>query len=423
MEVNIRYRSYVGEREIAIDLGDGADVEIVSPLDSGTALSDDEIVKALDLPFEPGSGTLYIINDLDRPTPTERLFALLASRYPKALLGDVVIATGAHKISGSIEEIGKRLLGGLSDSFSGKIHFHDSTADPMTSVGGTPRGTVVEVSSRLFEYDNIIALGSVEPHWFAGYTGGRKSIVPGVASFETIRMNHSLALSPDAGPTVTVGNPVYEDLQDAASLVVRKIEGDADHAAVIGINVISRENEIYGISCGPILDSIASLFDRVEEIYIRKAEPSDIAVAVAESPMDRDLYQAMKSFENVRGAIKEGGSYILVASCPDGVGPPHFSETMELASERNFIEKRLAGEYRLGDHKFKNPFDFINRGGTMTVVSEALSRARGGGVGFFTICETVEEAVRIEMGRHENSKDDIRTLVVKDAVNLVVVAK
>lgn len=428
MKVDIRYRSYVGEREIAVDFGEGVDLEVISPSDTGAALSDGEIIDALGLPFDPGPGTLYIVNDLDRPTPTERLLALLARRYPGALSGDVIFATGAHKISGSTEDIGRRLLGRLYDSFAGRIYCHDSTADPTVPVGTTPRGTIVDVSSRLFGYDNIVAIGSVEPHWFAGYTGGRKSIVPGIASFETIRQNHSLALSPGIGPAVTTGNPVYEDLQDAATLILEEMGGNAGDAVVVGVNVVSRGDGVYAIFCGPILDSIAPLFDRVGEIYIKKEKPADIVIAIAEAPMDRDLYQAMKSFENVRSVIKGGGSYILVALSPDGVGPPHFSETMELASEKNSIVEHLSGEYRLGDHKFKNPLDFINGGGTITVVSELLYRmsgriSSGREVGFARVCETLEGALEIEMERHRDIDGDVRVLVVKDAVNLVVMAK
>jgi nickel-dependent lactate racemase len=423
MKSVIRYRSCEGEREVTIDPGDGADLKVVSPTEGVDVLTDGEIVEGLELPFEPGAGTLYIVNDLDRPTPTERLLGLLAGRYPGALSGDVIVATGAHRITGTTGETGRRLLGGLYDSFSGRIHFHDSTADPTIPVGRTPRGTMVEVSGRLFNYDNVVAVGSVEPHWFAGYTGGRKSLVPGVASFETIRENHSLALSGGAGPTVTKGNPVYEDLQDAASLAVKRLgEGGA---AVIGANVVTRGSDILGVSCGPILDSIAPLFDKVGEIYLKEAEPSDIIVAIAEAPMDRDLYQAMKSFENVRGAIKGGGSYILVASCPDGVGPPHFSGTMGLASEGDALAARFSGGYRLGDHKFKNPIDFIGGGGTMTVVSEALYLYRKGRtgkeVGFFSVCGDLDTALKRVVKRHGGKV--VRILVVMDAVNLVVKPK
>ncbi|MBN1573915.1 MAG: DUF2088 domain-containing protein [Deltaproteobacteria bacterium] len=425
MKVVVRYRSYGGEREVTIDPGtpsDSVDLEVVSPAEGVKALTDGEIVEALNLPFEPGTGTLYIVNDLDRPTPTERLLRLLAGRYPGAHSGDVIVATGAHKVPDSVKEAERRILGRLSDSFSGRIHFHDSTADPKVLVGRTPRGTKVEVSSRLFEYDNIVAVGSVEPHWFAGYTGGRKSIVPGVASFETIRQNHFLALSKGSGPVVTAGNPVYEDIQDAASLVVKRLK--EKNVEVFGINVVSRGENIHGVFCGPILDSITPLFDKVEYIYIKEADRADIVIAVAEAPMDRDLYQAMKSFENVRGAIKMGGSYILVASCPDGVGPPHFSETMGLASRGDALTERLSGGYRLGDHKFKNPIGFIDGGGTMTVVSEALSRTGyGGEAGFFTVCGTLKDALRKEVERQGGGGGDVRVLVVMDAVNLVVVPK
>jgi nickel-dependent lactate racemase len=219
---------------------------------------------------------------------------------------------------------------------------------------------------------------------------------------------------------VTKGNPVYEDLQDATSLVVERLKEKGK--AVFGINAVSRGDDIHGIFCGPILESIAPLFDNVGEIYIKEAESSDIVVAMAEAPMDRDLYQAMKSFENVRGAIKDRGSYILVASCPDGVGPPHFSETMELASRGDALAKHLSGGYRLGDHKFKNPIDLIDGGGTMTVVSESLYQT-GKEVGFFTICDELDTALKIELERFRVGDGDIRVLVVRDAVNLVIMPK
>jgi lactate racemase len=426
MKTKISYKSAKGEQEINIDF-QRINIEVVSPSVPATKLDDNQIIDFLILPFEPGKGTLYIINDLDRPTPTVRLLTLLEKRYPKALLGDVLVATGAHKLDSSVEDVGKKLLGGLYGAFLGRIFFHDSRNDPTVLVGKTPKGTVVEVSQRLFEYEKVVAIGSVEPHWFAGYTGGRKSLVPGIASFETIRQNHSLALADGVGPLITFGNPLYEDLDDATDLVVSGAKKRVANSTIVGVNTISKDDDIFGISNGPILghskSSISSLFDKVNEIYIKKAKPADItfdiAIAIAEAPMDRDLYQAMKSFENVRGTIKRGGSYILVASCIDGIGPPHFAQTMALSADKNDFENRLSGEYRLGDHKFKNPLDFIKDGGTISVVSEELLKIGGtDGVGFTRIFDNLDDALETEMRRHDSG--DVKVLVVKDAVNLVV---
>ena len=439
----------MGEREIIIDFQDidlrggdsqggdlrEVDIEVISPYVPADKLDDSEIVDSLTLPFEPGKGTLYIINDLDRPTPTVRLLALLKKRYPKALSGDVLVATGAHRLDGTVENVGRRLLGRLYDSFAGRIFFHDSRNDPTVLAGRTPRGTEVEVSQRLFEYEKVVAIGSVEPHWFAGYTGGRKSLVPGIASFETIRQNHSLALADGVGPLMTSGNPLYEDLEDAAALVVSGLKKERANSTIVAVNTISKGNDIYGISNGPLLANgpilepreslISSLFDKVNEIYIKKVKSADIAIdidiaiAIAEAPMDRDLYQAIKSFENVRGVIKRGGSYILVATCTDGIGPPHFAETMALSANRSDLEKRLSGEYRLGDHKFKNPLDFIKEGGTISVVSEELTKiGETGDVGFARVFDNLDEALKTEMRRHKDG--DVKVLIVKDAVNLVV---
>jgi nickel-dependent lactate racemase len=369
--------------------------------------------------------TLFIINDLDRPTPTKRILSIFATRYPEARAGTVLVATGAHRIAGSVDAVGGALLGDLYPSFAGRFLIHDAVSDPMEHLGATSRTTPVEISRRFLEHETVVAIGSVEPHWFAGHTGGRKSLVPGIAAFETIRLNHRLALHAGAAPLATVGNPVHEDLTDAARLALaRHADRYRSDAGISFVNTVGRDDSVFSVAVGS-LDSSCGLWDSVDAIYRKESPALDIAVAVASAPMDRTLYQAMKSFENIRVAIKPGGTYILVACCVDGLGPADFSETLGLSDDTELVANHLRGEYRLGDHKFIHPLEFMGSGGSMMVVSKQLAGAdRKGKVGFFSRYDSIDSALSAATARRgasDNGTGDRRIGIFMDAVNLVTV--
>ena len=420
MRVKIEYQASDGAVEDTIGLPSDANVENISPSWPKKILNDGEITSKVKLPFDPGKNTLYIINDLDRPTPTEKLLRLLSIKYSDALSGDVLAATGAHKVSYPTETLAKMLLGKISSKFSGRFFVHSATSDPIFSCGTTSRGTSVEVSKRLLEYENVVTIGSVEPHWFAGYTGGRKSLVPGVASFETIRQNHSLALDDGIGPLITSNNPVFEDLNEATALILEKIT-DIGGPKIHSINCVSHNNDIFFISSSLVIESINPLISDVNKIYIKYTSPADIVIAIACAPMDRDLYQAMKSFENVRTSLRSKASFILVASCAEGIGPPHFSRTMELSRNPDLLKKHLSGKYTLGDHKFKNPLRFIEGGGSLCLVSKNLSRKKSSeAAGFFSTFGDIDSALDMEISFIEKIKaGPIDILIITDAVNIV----
>lgn len=421
MSVKIKYQATDETVEDTILLPSDVHVERISPSWPKKLLSDEEIISAIELPFDPGRNTLYIINDLDRPTPTEKVLRLLSKRYPETLSGDILVAAGAHKISHPTEALAKMLLRGLSSEFAGRFFIHDSARDQTFFSGITVRGTKVEVSLRLLNYKNVVTIGSVEPHWFAGYTGGRKSLIPGIASFETIRQNHSLALLDGVGPLTTSKNPVFDDLNEGTILILEKLK-DKGGPEVHSINCVARKNDIFSISSSPITESLNPLIFDVNTIYRKYTAPTDIVIAIACAPMDRDLYQAMKSFENVRTSIKPKASFILVASCPEGIGPPHFTRTMTLSKNLDLLKEHLLGEYTLGDHKFKNPLRFIEGGGVLSLVSKNLvDSKKSKDVGLFSIFGNINSALYKEINRVKTIKNGpIDVLIINDAVNMVV---
>lgn len=292
--------------------------------------------------------------------------------------------------------------------------------DPTFSCGNTSRRTRVEVSHKLLEYKNVVTIGSVEPHWFAGYTGGRKSLIPGVASFETIRQNHSLVLQDGVGPLITTNNPVFEDLNEATLLILEKIN-DIGGPEIHSINCVSHNDDIFSISSSTVIESMNPLIPDVNKIYRKYTQPADIVIAIASAPMDRDLYQAAKSFENVRTSLRLRASFILVASCMEGIGPPHFSRTMELSRNLDLLKEHLSGEYALGDHKFKNPLRFIEGGGSLCLVSKNLAGKKNSEeVGLFSTFRDISSALDTEISRIKKFRNGpIDILIIIDSVNIV----
>ncbi len=129
-----------------------------------------------------------------------------------------MVATGTHKKSS--EEGCRTIFGALWPEVKDRVQFHDCRQEGgMIFLGETSRGTRVLINQEIMMADRLLVIGSVEPHYFAGYTGGRKAILPGVAAHSSIVANHSLAMDLNAQPLRLAGNPVHEDLEEALRLL------------------------------------------------------------------------------------------------------------------------------------------------------------------------------------------------------------
>ena len=297
---------------------------------------------------EKSRDILIIVNDGTRPTPTaEVLRHILPFLRDKLQSGkvSVLIATGTHRAP--TEEEFRFIFGQHLSAFKGHIHSHDSLHDPMTDYGTTIRKTRVLINSLLEEADGIVTINSVEPHYFAGYTGGRKSIVPGAAGFETIEHNHSFALSGDAQALRLKGNPVHEDLEEALGLFLETGK------RVFSIQmVLDRHHRIYEASAGNIMNSFYEAAGYAEEVFsVPIREKADIVITAASPPMDLNLYQAQKALEHGRLALKKRGIIILVSECRNGVGNNTFLRLMEEGGSPERVMEIVRENYRLGYHK------------------------------------------------------------------------
>lgn len=289
----------------------------------------------------PGS-LLVIVNDGTRPTPTRFIMDAIGEDLAK-VGASFLIATGSHRAP-TLKEYGF-IFGSWYDRFRDRVHVHDSKAmEDMDYYGRTGRGTELYLNSLVGKAGKILVIGSVEPHYFAGYTGGRKAFLPGVAAFCSIEQNHKLALSPDACTLALEGNPVHEDLMEAAELI---------KAPVYSImTVLDREHEIDSVCAGDLKKSFTDAVKAAEAIFTAPlAEKADIVVTAAPYPMDVDLYQSQKAIDNAKIALKDGGTMILVSACREGIGGEAFARLLSSASTPDEVLKKIEAGFKLGYHK------------------------------------------------------------------------
>jgi nickel-dependent lactate racemase len=293
-----------------------------------------------------GRRILVIINDATRPTPTEVILAGLLPVFKETGLGpenfSLLVATGAHRAP--TEQEYRQILGRFFEKLRPRCFYHDARNDEMADIGTTRNGTPMLLNKRLFEADRIIATGSVEPHYFAGFTGGRKAFLPGIAAYKTIEANHRQALSPKAHSLALEGNPVHEDMMDALPLI---------KAPVFSVmTVLDKEQGVAAVTAGDLMASFYKAVEIARKIFcVAVSSKADIVVSVAKFPMDIDLYQSQKAIDNGAVALKDGGTLILVSSCRDGIGDETYAGLLaESSSPADAIERIKAG-YRLGYHK------------------------------------------------------------------------
>lgn len=288
---------------------------------------------------------VFIVNDGTRPTPTRKILKRI---YPKIKDKDLlfIVATGCHRAP-TVEEwhfiLGEEIYEDLKAK--DRLRSHDSRNDEMVYLGESKNGTKMYLNKLVAEAKKVCAIGSVEPHYFAGYTGGRKAFLPGVAKYETIQQNHLLALHPNAQALSLEGNPVHEDMMDAMSVL-----GHIDVFAIM--SVLDSDHDICFVSAGDLSDTFYASIDKADEVFcVNIPKKADIVISVAPYPMDIDLYQSQKALDNGKLALNEGGILIMVAKCRTGIGEEGFFKLMSSAPNAQAVLDKIKCGYKLGYHK------------------------------------------------------------------------
>ena len=309
--------------------------------------------KAINAPLGQGSleafveqsrRLLVIVNDASRPTPTKTVLSEISDILRSHPDLEFLVATGAHRAPTPEEYT--YIFGDLYEEFKSKIFAHDARKDSdMAYLGRSKRGTEIYLNKMVKEANGIIVIGSVEPHYFAGYTGGRKAFLPGVASYKTIEMNHKHALSAEAKSLALAGNPVHDDMADAMALL--------SGIRVFSIQtVLTGDHRIYAATAGDLTASFDAAIEKANEIFcVRCERKGNIVVTAAPYPMDIDLYQSQKALENGKLALEEGGVIILLSKCRMGVGEDAFLKLLSSAKDCKDVMAKIERGYKLGYHK------------------------------------------------------------------------
>lgn len=291
------------------------------------------------------SKILIIVNDITRPTPYEIILPpLLDELHQIGIKKENIIfmvATGIHR-SNSQEEI-KEIFG--ENIFSAyKFINHDCDNPRQKDLGKLKSGNNLWVDPIILDTDFIITTGVIVPHYFSGFSGGRKSILPGICGRKTIEANHAQMVHYDARAGNLKGNPVHQEMQEAAEKV----------GVDFNINVVTDEShKIVEIVAGKLLTSWQQGVEVCKKIYLCPIEKkAEVVIASAGGyPKDINVYQAQKALNNAYQAIKPGGTIILTAECLEGYGEATFEKWIEEANTPDDIIKRLKNKFVLGGHK------------------------------------------------------------------------
>ena len=337
---------------------------------------------------------LIIVNDITRPTPYEVILPPLLDELHQIGIKKeniiFIIATGIHR-SNSPEEI-KEMFGENIVSVY-KFLNHDCDDPNLKDLGNLESGNKLWVDPIVSDIDFIITTGVIVPHYFAGFSGGRKSILPGICGRKTIESNHAQMVHHNARAGNLKGNPVHQEMQEAAEKV----------GVDFNINVVTDENhKIVEMVAGELLASWQQGVEVCKQIYICPIKKkADVVIASAGGyPKDINVYQAQKALDNAYQAVKSGGSIILIAECSEGYGEPTFKNWIEEANSPDDIIKRLKKKFVLGGHKAYSIAKLVKEVEVILISSLPPEKVRKL---FFISMENITQAIEYVKEKHGES--------------------
>jgi len=283
-----------------------------------------------------------VTSDVTRPMPSKEVLPVLIERIEKAGINlenvTVVFALGSHRKQ-TVEEH-KKLVG---EEVYSKVKCVDSDPDDCVNLGYTSAGTPIDITRVVAEADKLICLGNIEYHYFAGYSGGAKALMPGVASRDTIQANHSAMIKDDAYAG-NVNSPVRADLEE--SVQKRNID------YILNVVLDQDKNIIYAVA-GHYIEAHRVGCKYLDKVYGSEIEKqADIVISTPGGyPKDLNVYQSQKALDNAKNAVRDGGIIILVASCFEGLGEGVFEKWINEASTAQDLIDRVKVKFELGGHK------------------------------------------------------------------------
>src|SRR5215211_1212593 len=334
-----------GRRSVEFSFDEDRFSVLSTNTDSEPPLSDFEIGAAFDSPIAsppldeiggPDDSVLIVVSDATRATASAQVVNLLVRRLVQAGVSPsrraIIFATGIHRPVTEKERV-ELLTPFLLQRL--QVIQHDAyDQSRLSTLGTTQRGVTVEVNSALREFSRVILTSGITFHYFAGFTGGRKSICPGLASAKTIEATHTLALDFEKGGRRAGvcagqldGNPVHEECERVASLV----------APAFGINtIVDEKKRAVKLFCGDWrLAHRAGCEYYLDQCAVNVPAKRDVVIASCGGfPHDINLIQAHKALDMAVVACNDGGTIILLAECAEGLGRPDFLKWFDASDSR-----------------------------------------------------------------------------------------
>ena len=278
---------------------------------------------------------VLIISDHTRPVPSKDIVPFMLEEL-RAGNPDIeitmLVATGCHR--GTTPE---ELVHKLGEDIVSREHIvvHDCDSSPLTDLGPLPSGARLVVNSLVAQAELVVSEGFIEPHFFAGYSGGRKSILPGVCSRVTVLGNHCADFidDPKARMGIIDGNPINRDMECAARM--------AKLAYIVNV-VVNEAHEVVAAFAGdPIEAHHAGCAYLARYCEVEQKQKADIVITSnGGAPLDQNAYQAVKGLTTAADAAADGAALIICAECADGIGGDSFYKALsECAGPTELLEE------------------------------------------------------------------------------------
>jgi nickel-dependent lactate racemase len=333
--------NYIGELNVATDLPGAEDpyAEVLRSLRDPIGTPPlAEMVKGV-------GSVAIVVNDHTRKTPTRLILPAVLDELNNAGVPDsavtVIFGCGTHR--DVTQEEADYLLGNhCCDRVKWENHQH--LGDDLVNLGDNGLGNTVWINRTFATADFRILIGDIEFHYYAGYSGGRKSVLPAVAGDTTIQHNHAQLLHPNASTGNLVDNPIHEDMVASARLA---------RSDFIVNTVNNTKREIVRSFAGDLEEAHLEGVKMVDSMYkVNLAAPADIVVVSSGgAPKDLDIYQGTKSVDNALRAVRKGGALVALLEAPEGLGHQVFNSWIREYGTLEELEDRVKHAFKLGGHK------------------------------------------------------------------------
>jgi nickel-dependent lactate racemase len=397
MELSFR----IDQRSEKIEIDDAQVISVLRPASLPHPADQKELIRqALAHPIQsacladiinPMDTVAIVTSDITRPMPSYTVLPILLSELRHIGVRKenitIIIALGSHR-----PQTSKEMEHLVSKEVYAQYKVINSGQNGFLSVGTTKRGTPISIDRTVVEADKRICLGNVEYHYFAGYSGGAKAIMPGCSEPSAIQMNHRFMVKEEAHAGAIKGNPVREDLEEAAAKVGVDFIINA---------VLNPEKEIIYAAAGDVTAAHRAACVQLSHWYLSPIEEKADIVIVSQAggPKDLNLYQTQKALDNAKHAVKDGGIVILIGSCKEGFGNPVFEEWMCRYQDPQEMIDALYDHFVLGAHKAA-AIAMVQKKAKIFLVSDLPAETVGKTFlkPFAHLSDAYEEAVK-ELGR------------------------